>query len=67
MKRNLKRVAVFVAESNGAFTEAMLRWWIFNAAANGLTEAGAIVRIGRAIWIDVDRFDEWIDSQQGGA
>jgi hypothetical protein len=65
MARNLKTVASFVEGS--AFTEPQVRWWLFNANANGLTEAGAIVRIGRRIYIDVDGFDRWIDAQTAQA
>ena len=28
---------------------------------NGLEEIGAIVRIGRKVLIDLDKFDEWVD------
>lgn len=62
MKRNLKSVAS-VAEA-GPMTENQLRWLIFNASTNGLSEHGAIVRIGRRVYIDEDKFDAWIDSQQ---
>jgi hypothetical protein len=63
MDRNLKKVARFCADSNGAFSEGMVRWWIFKAEDNGLADAGAIVRIGRALWIDVDKFNTWLDKQ----
>jgi hypothetical protein len=59
MKRNLKTVAEFAAA--GPFSQGQLRWWIFNAANNGLSHA--IVRVQRRIYIDVDKFEAWIDSQ----
>lgn len=59
MKRTLRTVKAFASES--PFTEAQIRWWIFNAESNGL--APALVRIGRRIYIDVDQFDAWIDRQ----
>lgn len=62
MQRNLKSVSQFAADS--PFTESQIRWWIFNAAANGLQPA--IVRIGRRVYIDVDAFGRWIDEQQAG-
>ena len=46
---------------NYGFTEAQVRWWVFNASTNGLTAAGAIVRIGRSVFIDCDKFDTWLD------
>jgi hypothetical protein len=61
MSRNLQSVAQFAA--SGPFTQNQLRWWIFQSATNGLSESGAIVRVQRRIYLDVDKFDNWIDSQ----
>lgn len=33
-------------------------------AGNGLQEAGAIIRIGRRVLIDLDCFDDWVDSHR---
>lgn len=63
MNRNLKSVTQFAADS--PFTEAQLRWWIFNASTNGLQSA--VVRIGRRVYIDVDAFAAWVDAQQVAA
>jgi hypothetical protein len=59
-----------------AFSEAALRNLIFKAAArhstkgvpagNGLIETGALVRIGRKVLIDEDRFFFWVRQQQNG-
>jgi len=65
MKRKIKSVAS-VAEA-GPLSENQLRWLIFNARANGLHAHGAIVRIGRRVYIDEDKFDAWIESQQVAA
>ena len=58
-----------------AFTQAALRNLIFKAGprhsskgaipGNGLIEAGAIVRIGRKVLIDEDRFFDWVRQQNG--
>lgn len=61
MKRNLQSVMQLAAAS--PFSEAQLRWWIFEASRNGLAAASAIVKIGRRVYIDVDRFEDWIGSQ----
>ncbi len=61
MSRNLQSVAQFAAR--GPFTQNQLRWWIFQAAHNGLEASGAILRVQRRIYLDSDRFDSWIDSQ----
>src|SRR5258708_2138805 len=61
---------------NPAFSEPAVRNLIFKAAprqstkgeipGNGLTEAGAILRIGRKVLIDEDRFFDWVRQQNGG-
>jgi hypothetical protein len=66
MTRNLRRVNQFLQE-NPAFTNGQIRWLIFNSANNGLDEAGAIVRMPRRVFIDTDRFFQWLDKQQGCA
>lgn len=50
------------AEQNPAFTVGGLRWEIFNADENGLKESGAIIRRGRKILIDAERYFAWIYS-----
>ena len=59
---NLKTVTQF-SESNPAFPVGGLRWQIFNEDKNGLKESGAIVRVGRKVLIDVDRYFDWVFSQ----
>lgn len=61
IKRNLQTVAAVAATS--VFSEGQLRWWIFMAASNGLEAANAVVRIGRRVYIDIDRFNDWIEQQ----
>ena len=61
--RKLSNVNQF-SEKYPAFTSGGLRWHIFNAKQNGLQDTGAIIRIGRSVLIDEDRFFNWIDSQQ---
>ena len=55
MTRKLTRLREFA--ERGPFTEGSLRWLVFNEASNGLREAGAIVRLGRRVFIDEDKFD----------
>jgi len=47
-----------------AFPPGGLRWQIFNEETNGLKAAGAIIRVGRKVLINEDKFFVWIDSQQ---
>lgn len=63
--------------NNPAFTPGSLRNMIYRAeprhstlgeiSGNGLLEAGAIVRLGRKVLIDEERFYSWIEHQQRGA
>ena len=61
----------------GAFTESSLRHLAFEAKqrissngdvilGNGLEEAGAIIRIGRKVLIDLDAFDAWLMGHKHG-
>ena len=43
----------------GAFTEASLRWLIFNRTSNGFDSC--LVRVGRKVLIDRQRFGEWLE------
>lgn len=61
MTRRLRTVSQFASEQ--PFTEPQLRWWIFQAENNGMAGAGAIVRVGRRVYIDADGFDRWIAAQ----
>jgi len=53
-----------VATKHPAFSEASLRYYIFNEKENGLS--GAIRRIGRKVIINEASFLQWIDAQIGG-
>lgn len=47
---------------NPAFSEGSLRWLLFNARENKLD--AAVVRVGRRVLIDEDRFFAWLEGQQ---
>ena len=51
-----------LAEASPAFTEASLRWMIFNAETSGLDRA--LVKRGRRILIDVPEFERWLEEQR---
>ena len=63
--RRLRRVKQFCDE-NPAFTEGAVRWHIHNSDENGLEAFNAIIRLGRCVYIDVDRFFSWLNSKQRG-
>ena len=50
------------AEKNPAFPESGLRHLIFYADINGLQASGALLRTGRKILIDDEKFFDWIKS-----
>ena len=60
---------------HSSFSEPSLRWLIFNSTerktsrgdripGNGLAESGVIIRIGRKVLIDENRFFGWLDAYQ---
>ena len=51
------------AQQHPAFPVGGLRWQIFNEDKNGLKAAGAIVRVGRKVLIDTDKYFQWVYSQ----
>ena len=53
-------------EKHLAFTNGGMRSLIFNEYTNGLSKAGAVVRIGRKVLINQQRFFEWLESQNNG-
>ena len=65
------------AERNPAFTQAALRNLIFKAdqrlsskgviPGNGLIEAGAVIRVGRKVLLNEERFLAWVEAQSGGS
>jgi len=58
---NLISVSQLVAESP-TFTEAMLRWWIFNANTNGFHKC--LIKIGGRVFIDRLAFEEWLEEHR---
>ena len=58
---NLRTIAQ-VAEQCPAFSEAALRKMILRAQFNGLEPA--IVRLGRRVLIDSERFNQWLNQHR---
>jgi len=52
------------SERNPAFSQGGVRYLIFNAEKNGLQKSGALVRLGRRILIDEEKFFSWVENQQ---
>lgn len=50
------------AKLHPGLTESSVRWHVFNATSNGLEKAGAIRRVGRRVYIVVERYQAWIDA-----
>ena len=52
-----------LSEKHPFVSQGSLRYLIFNSKLNGLEAAGALVRLGRRVLIDEEKFFEWIDSK----
>jgi hypothetical protein len=65
MKRKLETVEAIA--DTGPFTQAQVRWWLFNRAINGMDDLQVVTKIGRRVYIDVDAFDRWIEAQNARA
>lgn len=61
-KRHLQTVKQF-CETHPAFTPGGLRWLLFNRDINGLERA--VVKVGRRVLIDKDKFFDWLDERNG--
>ena len=59
-QRRLCTVRQF-CQKNPAFTLGGMRWLLFHRQTNGLEEA--VVKIGRRVLIDEDKFFDWLDAQ----
>jgi hypothetical protein len=51
-----------LAELNPAFSEATIRWWIFNAETNGFNRC--LIRIGGRVFIDRSAFEAWLEEHR---
>jgi len=60
---NLATVRTLAQQYPDVITEGGLRWEIFNKDKNGLGESGAILKRGRKILIDTNRYFDWLYSQ----
>lgn len=74
-RRRLATIRQTAQAYQGVFTESAIRDLVFKAEArfnfrgdrlpgNGLAESGALVKIGRRVLIDLDHFEEWLDSKR---
>ena len=59
--RTVKQLAEEL-KPTGAFTEASIRWLIFNRTQNGFD--ACLVRVGRKVLIDRTRFGQWLEAQR---
>lgn len=52
-----------LCELQPALTEGGVRWDLYNQQRNGLAKSGAIIRRGRRILIDPERYLGWLESR----
>lgn len=48
------------------FKKGGVRSWIFNEELNGLKQSGAIIRVGRKIYLDETKLFQWLSQQSKG-
>ncbi|MGB4499392.1 MAG: hypothetical protein WBI40_11920 [Methylococcaceae bacterium] len=58
----LSAFKTFQQKYSDAFTVGGLRDWIFNEEKNGLKESGAIIRIGKKLLINEEKFFAWVEA-----
>lgn len=63
MQPNLETVRTLAQKYPDVITEGGLRWEIFNKDKNGLSKSGAILKRGRKVLIDRDRYFDWLYTQ----
>jgi hypothetical protein len=51
------------AERHPAFNIGSLNWILFHRESNGLQESGAVVKLGRRLLIDEEKFFDWVREQ----
>lgn len=62
ISRRLVTVKNLPSQYPGAnITDSSIRWQIFNGKENGFSTC--VVRMGRKVLIDLDRFETWLDNQ----
>jgi len=66
MPKKLKSVPRFI-EDDYPGTEGSFRWLLFQRHENDLTEQGVVVNIGKRLYIDCDKWDDWLHSRQPNA
>lgn len=54
------------AKRHSFLSPAAIRFQIFNREKNNLHRSGAMVRLGKKILIDEEKYFDWIDAQQEG-
>jgi hypothetical protein len=63
----LKNTQIFsvrqLSDRHPGFSEGSLRWLIHQSIENGLAQSGALVRNGRRVLIDEQRFLDWVRSR----
>lgn len=56
-----------LAQQQPALTEGGIRWDLHNATLNGLAKSGAIIRRGRRVLIDPEKYLDWMASRTEAA
>lgn len=63
--RDVKTITGLAEEPECPFTSSQIHWLIRNRNYNGLSESGAVIKIGRKVFLHKPRFIEWCLRQHG--
>ena len=58
---DLYRPRAFCERWPNVVTERALRWQLHRAAENGLEQFGAVLKAGRAVYIDAAKYRAWLE------
>jgi hypothetical protein len=61
MKAQTYSTVIQLCENHKAFKPGGIRSLIFNEHSNGLAKSGAIIRVGRKVLINEEKFFTWLE------
>ena len=59
---NIVKPATMVEENPELFKDSQMNWWLKSRDRNGLSEAGAVLKIGHKLYLHRERFIRWFIS-----
>ncbi len=63
--KNICKPEAIATEFSDLFSVSQINWLVKSRRKNGLQDAGAILQVGRRIYLDKHKFLNWFLSQRG--